>query len=570
MTVLLPKKTYELDKLMHTFLPVFEEHSYEELLAKIDPDLDLVREARSKIDRDPSQYDMTKMRPDPWLKRLKLMVPGAYANYSHILDNALSDLSHSSTLTDGQQKVFQEILQHHAPISTIKGQAGAGKSFATAELIKELVNADAETLVLAPTHVAVTNINQLIDQMRQQRFDQNLQANKLVNKKDENRISIATLTSWTFRNQHVIEDIVSKNKTARAEQFDVIIVDEAFATNGMALMNVFIYALYSETPVLLIGDPNQLPSIQNRPDKLLDYLRQKNILFDTTTLKQVMRTKNQDIVDMAHGIMDNSLQAISKFYTKPDMSNTSATQLMTPADFDNDYWIKIYMSMALINQSMSDPFGSIILVPTNALRIELNNIIQDQMVSQGLRDITKSIKLPNGNLLIENDVIMVSETQEVIDFSKPNQPKVRLRGATRIKIVDVDPVTSNGVKYNKYHKSSLKWNDTKYRITIYSPDLDREMIVDLFDMSSSSYNPGMHDPDVHALYNDLHLGYAATVNKVQGLSIDHIQVYLDDIYPHVSRNLLYSAVTRARSSVSLIADPKVLKKAMNKVENNIN
>lgn len=169
--------------------------------------------------------------------------------------------------------------------------------------------------------------------------------------------------------------------------------------------------------------------------------------------------------------------------------------------------------------------------------------------------------------MIENDVVMVSETQEVIDLSRAKHPKVRLRGATRIRIVDINPVTENGTKFNKYQRSELRWNDSHYRIKIYSPDLDREMVVDLFDMSSSGYNPGMHDPDVHELYHDLHLGYAATVNKVQGLSIDHIQVYLDNFYPHVSRNLLYSAVTRARTSVSLIALPKTLTKALNKVDN---
>lgn len=566
MTYLLPKKTYELDKLMHMFMPVFETHTYEQLLNTIDPKLDLAIEANLKLRKNPQDYDMTKLRIDPWLKRLNIMSKNITTAYSTTFDHALHILSHNPNLTDGQKLVFKQIMDKHAAISTIKGQAGSGKSFATAELIKELVNTNAETLVLAPTHVAVTNINQLIDEVRQQRFDQNLKANKLV-QKSNNLITIATLTSWTFRNKHVIEDIVAKGHTPAAEKFDVIIVDEAFATNGASLLDVFLYGIFTETPVLLIGDPNQLPSISNRPDKLLDQLAQEQTLFNTTTLTQVMRTKNQSIVDMAHAVMNNKLNQLSAFYTKPEINNNTSTQLMSPNDFENNYWLKIYLAAKLINQSKNDPFNSIVLVPTNALRIELNNIIQELMISQGLRDVSKSLKLPNGTLLIENDVVMVSETQEVTDLSKPNHPKVRLRGATRIKIVDINPITPNGVKYNKFKKSELRWNDRKYRIEVYSPDLDRNMIVDLFDMSSSGYNPGMHDPDVHELYHDLNLGYAATVNKVQGLSIDHIQVYLDDFYPHVSRNLLYSAVTRARSSVALIAEPKILAKALSKTDN---
>lgn len=566
MPYLLPKKTYELDKLMHMFMPIFEEHTYSEMLSKIDNDLDLVKEANQKIKNNPNDYDLDKLQKDPWLQRLHKLSKNIQTNYSSTLNNALTTLATSQTLTNGQKLVFDQILNQKAAISTIKGQAGSGKSFATAELIKELVNSDAQTLVLAPTHVAVTNINQLIDEVRQERFDQDIHANRLI-KKQNNKITIATLTSWTFRNKNVIENIVKKSHADLIDNFDVIIVDEAFATDGAALLDVFLYGIYSETPVLLIGDPNQLPSISNRPDKLLDELHDHKVLYNTTTLSQVMRTNNQSIIDMAHAIMNNNIKSLSQFYTKPNIDSTKTTQLLSPNDFENSYWLKVYLAMKLINQSKEDAFNSIILVPTNALRIELNNIVQELMVSQGLRDISKSIKLPNGNVLVENDVVMVSETQEVIDLSQPKHPKVRLRGATRISIVDINPITEGGTKYNKFKRTELRWNDSNYRIKIYSPDLDREMVVDLFDMSSSGYNPGMHDPDVHELYHDLHLGYAATVNKVQGLSIDNIQVYLDDFYPHVSRNLLYSAVTRARSSVSLISMPKTLTKALNKIDN---
>lgn len=565
---LLPKKTYELDKLMHMFLPIFETHTYAELLATVDPNLDIAIEATDKINAHPLDYNLNAQHTDPWLERLQLMVPAANAIYSGKVLHTLQTLSQNPNLTDGQRLVFKQIRDTKAPIATIKGQAGSGKSYATAELIKELVNAQAETLVLAPTHVAVTNINELIDDARQERFDQDLNATRLISQTD-NRISIATLTSWTFRNNKVIEDIVSREQTGTTDHYDVIIVDEAFATNGASLLDVFLYGMYTHTPVFLIGDPNQLPSISNRPDKLLDKLAADGILYNTTTLTQVMRTKNQSVVDMAHAIMDNKLNDLAKFYTKPDINSQTATQLLTPADFDNAYWLKVYLSMRLINQikTSQDPFGSIILVPTNKLRIELNSMIQELMISQQMRDIKHSIKLPNDVLLTEGDVAMVAASQEVVDLSSASRAKVRLRGATRVQIIDVDPVSETGTRYNRFKKTTLSWKDRKYRIRIYSPDLDRQLVVDLFDLSSSGYNPGMHDPDVHELYRDLNIGYAATVNKVQGLSIDHIQVYLDAFYPHVSRNLLYSAVTRARESVSLIADPKTLAKALNRVDN---
>lgn len=571
MTDLLTKNTYELDKLMHMFMPVFEQHSYEELLSKIDPKLDLAKLASKKIKDHPEKYNLSEMHIDPWLYRVMLQKNHATANYSDKLLDALNALSKNTDLTDGQQLVFEEILISQKPISTIKGKAGTGKSFATAELIKELIAHDAKTLVLAPTHVAVTSINQLIDQMTGSRFDQNLQANRLVDK-DKNTMSISTLTSWTFRNKDVIEKIVAKGATTKpiTDNFDMILVDEAYATDGALLLDVFIYGFYTNTPVVLIGDPNQLASISNRPKQLLIDLENTNVLKNTTALVQIMRTNEASIINMAHAVMNGDVSALSKFYTKPD-NITKAASLMTPSDFDSNYWLNIYLAMKVIKDSDADPFAAIILVPTNALRITLNNIIQELLINQKKRDATKSLKLPNGIFLLEKDVIMVSETQEVTDLSKPsNKTKVRLRGATRIQITDINPKTANGKPFNKYTKNTLTWRDLHYRIGIYAPDLDRHLVVDLFELSSSGYNPGMYDPDIHELYHDLQPGYAATVNKVQGLSIDHVQVYLDKPYPHVSRNLLYSGVTRARKSIELITEPKTLQKAFNKIDNTVN
>ncbi|WP_190279621.1 ATP-binding domain-containing protein [Weissella oryzae] len=82
--------------------------------------------------------------------------------------------------------------------------------------------------------------------------------------------------------------------------------------------------------------------------------------------------------------------------------------------------------------------------------------------------------------------------------------------------------------------------------------------------SSSGYNAGMYSPDIHELYRDLELGYTATVNKVQGLSIDNVFFYIDKNYPHLNRNLIYSGITRAKKSIQLIVKPVLLRAVLNK------
>ena len=564
----LSNKTYELDKLMHMFLPIFKQHSYQDVVRSVDPNLDLMVEARAKITQNPERYDMTELHTDPWYQTVLNLSKKAYAEYSVPLMNSLETLSQDSNLTDGQRLVFQQIYDQEAPVSTIKGQAGSGKSYATAELIKNLLAYQANTLVLAPTHVAVTNINQLVDEVRQERFDQDLDVNRLQKKKD-NHITIATLTSWQYRNAKVIEDLIKYGHiNTTIDDYDVILVDEAFATDGASLVNVFIYAFALNIPVILIGDPHQLPAIANQPKDLLKALTDNHVIANTTTLSQVMRTKEQTIVGMATAVMAGDMGQLANYYTKPDMSNTTPAQLLTPTDFESTYWLEEYLAANFVNQTKTDPFAGIILVPTNKVRHSLNNLVQNLLVSTNRLDPNKSITLPDGQILYEGDVIMVSETQNVVDMlTNPNPKKsqrVRLRGATRIQLLSLDPTTANGVKYNKVKLTKLRFNTKRFYVEIYAPDLDRRLIVNLFDLSSSGYNPGMYSPDVHELWHDLNIGYAATVNKVQGLSIDHVQTYLDATYPHLTRNLVYSAVTRARESIRLIADPRVLEAALKK------
>ncbi len=62
-----------------------------------------------------------------------------------------------------------------------------------------------------------------------------------------------------------------------------------------------------------------------------------------------------------------------------------------------------------------------------------------------------------------------------------------------------------------------------------------------------------------ALRADLTLAYAVTVHKGQGSEFDHVGVVLPDApLPILTRELLYTAVTRSRRSVTIVGSPEVL------------
>lgn len=567
----LTNDTYELEKLAHMFLPVFDHYTFQEILNHFSTsDLDLVQTAREKIAEHPDHYDLTQQRTDPWWATLQAQTQTSNITYHKDVKHILQTLAKDPILTTDQQNVFQHIAQEESPLSTIKGNAGTGKSFVTAQLIKALHDNHIKTLVLAPTHVSVTNLNQLIDVALNERFDQDQAANRLI-KKQNNQLTLATLTSWTYRNSDVIEDIIKTNQNVKPE-FNLILIDEAFATNSVALINVFVYAFATKTPVILIGDPNQLSAISNPSPELFKKLTDDGVLYNAPKLTQVQRTNQQTIVGLSNSILQGDMQAVSQFYQKPaPLSQTIPARLMAAQDFGGTYWLEDYLIETLLSQIKTDAFAGIILVPTNQVRTNLNNAAQNARIqTQAISDVN-ALTTPDKLKLCIGDVVMITETQNVTDYAHialtNKASKIRLRGATRVVITDTNPKMTDGTPYNRFFKSNLQYQDNTYKIEIYSPDLDQTLIVDLFEKSSSGYNPGMYSPDIHELYHDLALGYAATVNKVQGLTIPHVQVYIDNYYPHLSRNLIYSGVTRAQETVSLISNPTVLQRALNKVEN---
>ena len=64
-----------------------------------------------------------------------------------------------------------------------------------------------------------------------------------------------------------------------------------------------------------------------------------------------------------------------------------------------------------------------------------------------------------------------------------------------------------------------------------------------------------------ALRHDLRLAYASTVHKAQGAELDHAALVLPDRdLPLLSRELLYTAVTRARRSVTVVGRRALLER----------
>ena len=64
---------------------------------------------------------------------------------------------------------------------------------------------------------------------------------------------------------------------------------------------------------------------------------------------------------------------------------------------------------------------------------------------------------------------------------------------------------------------------------------------------------------LEALRGDLELGYAMTVHKAQGSEFDHVALVLpDEDLPLLTREILYTALTRCHRSATIVGSPELL------------
>ncbi|MBK8171014.1 MAG: exodeoxyribonuclease V subunit alpha [Sandaracinaceae bacterium] len=76
---------------------------------------------------------------------------------------------------------------------------------------------------------------------------------------------------------------------------------------------------------------------------------------------------------------------------------------------------------------------------------------------------------------------------------------------------------------------------------------------------------GLIASPLDSIKNDIALSYATTVHKAQGSEFDRVLVLLPNAnLPILTRDLLYTAVTRARTSVVLVADPESLARTVSR------
>lgn len=288
---------------------------------------------------------------------------------------------------------------------------------------------------------------------------------------------------------------------------DYVIVDEVSMVD-IKLMDKLLKALSSNTALILVGDHNQLPSVG--PGNVLKDILDTDI--KSVRLKKIFRqAQESNIVVNAHRINDGLYPILNQknkdFFFIDSNSN----------NFQKD--ILDLVKNRLPNYYKLDPINDIqILAPSKKSSwgvLNLNNVLQENLNKN-----PKFFKINNRIFKLKDKVMQVRNNYD---------------------LESLDPSNFDDGVYN---------GDIGRIIEL---DKERESLkIEFYDGNIVSYKK----EDI----KDLDLSYAITIHKSQGSEFDCVVIpMMPTSFMLLNRNLLYTAITRAKKLVILIGEKRILK-----------
>lgn len=320
------------------------------------------------------------------------------------------------------------------------------------------------------------------------------------------------------------EDVGFGRDESNPLEADAIIIDEMSMVD-LPLMNSLLKAVIPGTRLILVGDVNQLPSVG--PGRVL-----KDIIASgqvpVVRLTEIFRqAKESDIIVNAHRI--NRGERI--------MLDNKSMDFFFLRRYDADQIIGVTLQLVLqkLPKFVNAPPADIqVLTPMRKglLGVErLNRVLQQYLNPP---DASKSEKERPGGVFREGDKVMQMKNNYQLEW------EVRSR---------------YGILVEK-------------GLGVFNGDMGMIRIIDSFARSLTvEFEEGRMVEYPFGAIDELELAYAVTIHKSQGSEYPAVVLpLLGGPRPLMNRNLLYTAVTRARKCVTIVGDERVFEQMVDNVQ----
>lgn len=460
-------------------------------------------------------------------------------------------------LTAGQEAAKKAILNFiktadasKGEYFTLTGKAGTGKTTLIQEVIREIAkdNPYQRFVVSALAHKAVQVI-----------YGKTKKSSKFVSAS-----TVASLLGMKLDQETGLFKPAGKNAKIKLKRDSILFVDEASMLNEQNIKFLMNAAIRTDSKVIFLGDPGQLPPIRTR----------ELVKYGTDSLSPVFKTqKDEYSAGLTERVRQGESSPILDY--ADTFWNYSTTEGQTDRRVDDEDMSRVENaqgSIEFINKQQVDK-----IVPLFKQAVETNNpslvkivAYHNNAVRQWNQDIRRKVYgdeySPNP---LPGDILMMTDTYNdpASDDAKPllfnsedisvistgpirTVYRVQLMDATikdpRGKIITVSliiPTKENMAEFN--NNKRLLWNEAqKYKNT------DRGKYKRALDMYWS-YGTKL----AHVEY-----GYAITSHKSQGSTydvsiVDSADINSNGFMSDISKaRSIYTAITRARNSAVILRD----------------
>ena len=302
---------------------------------------------------------------------------------------------------------------------------------------------------------------------------------------------------------------------------DVIIIDEMSMVD-IHLMHSLLMAVTAGTRLILVGDENQLPSV-GPGNVLRDIIRSGQ--FPVVELKKIFRQASEsDIVVNAHKINRGEQVEI----------NNKSRDFFFLKRYDADIIIRVVI--ALIQEKLpkyveAKPFEIQVLTPMRKGLLGVERLNQILQMYLNPPDPSKKEKEIGQGLFREGDKVMQIRNNYQLEWE--------VRGRYGI------PVDKGVGVFN---------GDTGII----------RMINEFAELAEVEFEDGRYAQYTFKQLDELELAYAVTIHKSQGSEYPAVIIpILSGPRMLMNRNLLYTAVTRARKCVTVVGSEETFREMIN-------
>ncbi|UDQ96644.1 exodeoxyribonuclease V subunit alpha [Lentisphaerota bacterium WC36G] len=450
--------------------------------------------------------------------------------------------------------------------AVITGGPGTGKTTVIATILALLLekNSDLTVKIVAPSGKAQARVSESINEEIAflSTSTEVLSALKNIEASTIHRLLGAVYNSAQFKhNKH--------NKISA----DVIIVDELSMVSSM-LMAKLINAIDKNTKIILLGDRDQLSSVEagalmaNLYDVFKVNCYSKSFFDELIVSMPYLRMHQEQLCNSnkSRDIFYNIATKLQHSYRfSPDKGIGIVTKKINeaPAQFNAEHFSEILYEM---HHDRTNKF--------HALNINDMNKHSDEEIEKYLKNFVKDLSFvdkKNGKKVMFSDYLQCQRVQEAYQllnrFKILTADNVSRFGVHSINHI-VEEVLNLPVGKSLYHGRVVIITENDYNLKLFNGD------IGLFWRDKNSSQIGVFFPDSESPDKFIEISpgrlpqhetvFAMSVHRSQGSGFEKVLFLLLN-KPNLSlinRELIYTAITRAKEDVHLIYNLETLKKGL--------